>query len=239
MDERIFVRYCLTGHEIRFSGICPSVCSLCGNRVDLSRPPVPLEELSAPEQRERQAPVQPVSAPAAPPCQEVRPVTTPVLPPCQETRPTPTRPVIASAVPPRQEARPIPVRVPGRIPAEEKAAEHPVAAQPLKEQKVGLRLNYFGMSLSVPPQGAVLGREGLGAEWFQGNRLISRRHARIRPDQVGRLIVEDDNSLNGVFYDKGQGRVRLEKDRSVLLEPGNVLWLYNLPITVEVDTHAV
>lgn len=228
MDDRIFVRYCLTGHEIRFSGICPSVCPICGNRVDLSRPPVPLEKLSAAEQQEQLAPARPVAVPAA---QGKLSATE------QQEQSAPAQPVAVPAAAQRQVVRPTPVRMPGRDP--EEVTEQPVAVRLLKEQKVGLRLNYFGMYLSVPPLGAVLGREGLGAEWFQGNRLISRRHARIRPDQAGRLIVEDDNSLNGVFYDKGQGRVRLEKDSSILLEPGNVLWLYNLPITVEVDNNAV
>lgn len=96
----------------------------------------------------------------------------------------------------------------------------------------GFSLEYFGERLPIPTQGAWIGREGLGREWFDGNLMISRKHVYVRPNpQTGRLQVNEDKSLNGAFYTGPDGsRVRIEGTR--MMEPGEILWIYNIPLRI-------
>ena len=97
----------------------------------------------------------------------------------------------------------------------------------------GFFLSLFGDRISIPPEGAWIGREGLGKEWFDGNLMVSRKHVYVRPNpQTGRLQVNEDKSLNGVFHTGKDGRkTRLNGAR--MMEPGDILWIYNVPLRIE------
>ncbi len=97
----------------------------------------------------------------------------------------------------------------------------------------GFYLSLFGDRISIPAEGAWIGREGLGREWFDGNLMISRKHVYVRPNpQTGRLQINEDKSLNGVFVSGSDGkRERLTGVR--MMEPGEVLWIYNVPLQIE------
>ena len=94
-------------------------------------------------------------------------------------------------------------------------------------------LNLYGDRIPIPEEGAWIGREGLGSRWFDGNLMISRKHVYVRPNpQTQRLQVNEDKSLNGVFYSgPGGERIRLEGAR--MMQPGEVLWIYNIPLRIE------
>ena len=254
MDEkRTYVRYCLSGHEVVYTGMCPSRCRICNNRINLSLPPITLEEAKA--AREAAALKAAVPKEEEKKAEEVQPVEQEPLPApnssqgAEHTERVPSnslgnrQPVLGGRQPvastgvrtgmrmgqgavrttltsPRQEAI-VPTASPSVLP--------PVTK--------GFQLNYLGACILVPPEGGWLGRDALGAELFEGNRLISRRHVFIRPDENGRLIVQDDQSMNGVFYDVGKGRQKMERSSAVLLSPGDMLWLYNLPLKLEVMSH--
>lgn len=256
MAEQEYVRYCLMNHAVHFSGLCPSTCPVCGSRFDLRRRPVPVSELNqdaetseaeivarapeAPAETDGNTPAQAVPAPIS--AEKAVNGTGPVrisLPGNMSLEtPAPT----ASGRAP-QPGAPVPFDPFGR----QKEAPHSPAelsceGGPQKGDEVRaegpaheeLSLYYFSQRIPIPAEGGWLGREALGAEWFEGNRLVSRRHVFVKPDRAGRLIVQDDRSLNGVYYDNGQGRKKLEKGSAVLLLPGNVLWLYNVPLKVQV-----
>ena len=96
----------------------------------------------------------------------------------------------------------------------------------------GFSLEYFGERISIPTQGAWIGREGLGREWFDGNLMISRKHVYVRPNpKTGRLQVNEDKSLNGVFY-TGSNGIRIRIEGTMMMEPGEVLWIYNIPLRI-------
>ncbi|MDO5132070.1 MAG: hypothetical protein Q4D81_03685, partial [Eubacteriales bacterium] len=96
----------------------------------------------------------------------------------------------------------------------------------------GFLLEYFGDRIPIPDEGAWIGREGLGKQWFDGNLMISRKHVFVKPNpKSGRLQVNEDKSLNGVFYQGPDGgRVRMEGAR--MLSSGEVLWIYNIPLRI-------
>jgi hypothetical protein len=52
------------------------------------------------------------------------------------------------------------------------------------------------------------------------SRTMSREHAMIRFDRMGRAWIEDLGSLNGTSILSGQNETPVEKDRPVLLNPG-------------------
>ena len=262
MEPKVLVRYCMSGHEIRYSGICPSQCPVCGGPVDLSRLPVPSEQVRMQQSPAAGSPeeegISPLSAKHAEAPESAR---RPVLND-QEGAPAPRQPVLnrrEEAPAPRQpvlnrrEEAPAPrhpvlnrrEEAPApRHPVLNRREEAPAPRQPVLNRReeapapqispaASLHLNYFGMTITIPDEGAWLGREGLGQEWFRGNPYISRRHVFIHPDRNGRLIVEDDRSLNGVYYDSGNGREKLPQSSSVILNPGDILWLYNVPLKLE------
>lgn len=245
MAAQEFVRYCLLNHAVRFSGLCPSTCPICGSKFDLTRPPVPVSELEKAEAAQKktdtpepgpvQSPVEPaVPAPAAPAPEpaalsrvQVEP-TPAVRGPSIGKKPVPIDPFGAR--------KPISFVRPASARPEEPGVEAPVDDSP-KNTPVSvtrvLQLSYFGTPIAIPREGGWLGREGIGAEFLEGNNLVSRRHVFVKPDRNGRLILQDDRSLNGVFCDTGEGRRKLEKGSAVLLKPGDILWLYNVPLKVE------
>lgn len=243
MDEKkTYVRYCLSGHEVVYTGMCPSRCRICNNRINLSLPPITLEEAeaarkaaaskaAAPKQEEETTEEQKPAEPKTSPASQSPPVV-------GRTERVPSAPLGS-----RQPVTPGGVRTGIRIgqgavrttaPRQEALSPQPLVVPSVSER---FRLDYLGAYIAVPKEGGWLGRDALGAELFEGNRLISRRHVFIRPDQNGRLIVQDDQSMNGVFYDVGKGRQKMERSSAVLLSPGDMLWLYNLPLRLEVIDH--
>ena len=94
-------------------------------------------------------------------------------------------------------------------------------------------LNLYGDRIPIPEEGAWIGREGLGSRWFDGNLMISRKHVYVRPNpQTGRLQVNEDKSLNGAFY-SGPGGERIRIDGARMMQPGEILWIYNIPLKIE------
>lgn len=96
-----------------------------------------------------------------------------------------------------------------------------------------LRFDYFGEKIIIPTDGGWLGRSGLGNSWFEGNLLISRKHLKIMPLQSGMLEIGPDNSLNGVYFDVGEGKQQLAKDAVIEVPIGCTIWLYNIPLKLE------
>lgn len=112
----------------------------------------------------------------------------------------------------------------------------PTAQRPAGQPAAGTSgyyLNLFGDRIAIPPEGGWIGREGIGQEWFDGNLMISRRHVFVKPNpQTGRLQVNEDKSLNGVFYTGADGhKVRLTGAQ--MINPGEILWIYNIPLRIE------
>ena len=97
----------------------------------------------------------------------------------------------------------------------------------------GFYLSLYGERIAIPKEGAWIGREGLGREWFDGNLMISRKHVFIKPDmQSGRLQVNEDRSLNGVSASMpGSQPEHLKGAR--MMGPGEILWIYNIPLLIE------
>lgn len=96
----------------------------------------------------------------------------------------------------------------------------------------GFGLEYFGDIVSIPQEGAWIGREGLGRQWFDGNLMISRKHVFVHPDiRSNRLQINQDKSLNGVFY-TGPNREKIRLEGARMMEPGDILWIYNIPLRI-------
>ena len=112
----------------------------------------------------------------------------------------------------------------------------PGVAQPVGIQRSSgstFFLNLYGDRIPIPEEGAWIGREGLGSRWFDGNLMISRKHVYVRPNpQTGRLQVNEDKSLNGAFY-SGPGGERIRIDGPRMMQPGEILWIYNIPLKIE------
>ena len=94
-------------------------------------------------------------------------------------------------------------------------------------------LDYFGEAISIPQEGGWLGRSAIAGEWFKGNLLISREHVRVTPMADGSLQVGPDKSFNGTSVTIGGAKRALEKNETVTLSPGDVLWLYNVPLQLK------
>lgn len=236
MTPVVYVRYCVSGHEIHFSGLCPSNCPVCGGPVDRSRRPISLEELEAQKAAEPKKEKMAVSEPETPPAQSMEGFT----PSAEEPTP-PSSTAVRRPVRSRISLNAAAVSAGTPQPETSQAADHiplPTRGSAGPDVKyspteINLLLNFFGETVAVPEKGAWLGREGLGASWFEGNRYISRKHVFVKPDQNGRLIVQKDHSLNGVYYDTGNGKQKLSKDSTVILQRDDILWLYNIPLRLE------
>lgn len=229
MGSPIFVRYCMSGHEVQFSGLCPSECPICGDRIDRSRAPVPLEQLQWEKREAPAAQLEPATLEVQPePVSKPDPVPQPEIP--VRPRQEPVQTVRSRQEIPERQA--LPVQPPSR---REPIAQRvsPAPSEDLRMPVDYMALNYFGMYITLPAEGGWLGREGLGKECFEGNLYISRQHVFVKVDQNGRLLVQDDQSLNGVYYDKGAGRQKLQKNSTIILEQGELLWLYNVPLKWE------
>ena len=183
------------------------------------------------------------TAPAAPAAAEVRqplqqPQTT--MPPIRQRVPVGADPVVQAAPGAGSVRRPItpaPEQT-ARPPAQSvQTAEPPVRnvqAAPAPKKPGAWQLDYFGQKLRIPPQDTVcLGRNSVGAEYFEGDMLVSRKHVYLWVNGAGQLLAEDRESLNGTFYTRSGQRSPLEHGISVRLQAGDILWLYDLPLKVE------
>lgn len=103
------------------------------------------------------------------------------------------------------------------------------------EKKRGFwQLDYFGRKIRIPAkETACLGRNSVGADFFEGNPLVSRKHIYLWANGAGQLMAEDRESLNGSWYTRNGQRSPMEHGVSVRLIEGDVLWLYDLPLKVE------
>ena len=183
-------------------------CPACGRPVDRTwRGVYP----------ERTVPAAPAAAEARQPLQQ--PQTT--MPPIRQRVPVGADPVVQAASGAGSVRRPI---TPARN----------VQAAPDPKKPGAWQLDYFGQKLRIPPQDTVcLGRNSVGAEYFEGDMLVSRKHVYLWVNGAGQLLAEDRESLNGTFYTRSGQRSPLEHGISVRLQAGDILWLYDLPLKVE------
>ena len=99
----------------------------------------------------------------------------------------------------------------------------------------GIVLYAGGEKIPVPEEKGYLGRDGLGADMFRMNLLVSRRHAQIYGERFGNVYVRDEDSLNGTFVDDGGGRRRLLPGETAQLKAGDKLWLADQLLVVWED----
>lgn len=167
------------------------------------------------------------SAPASPAAAEVR---QPLQQPLQQPQ---------STVPPIRQRVPVGVdpdvpAAPTAPPPVRNALATPQGDAPAPKTPGAWQLDYFGQKLRIPPQDTVcLGRNSVGAEYFEGDMLVSRKHLYLWVNGAGQLLAEDRESLNGTFYTRSGQRSRMEHGVSVRLQEGDILWLYDLPLKVE------
>ena len=256
-EIRTMVRYCVKGHEIQYKegGIIRSRCPLCGSPVDRDRPPITLEEAQKikEQQAAHEAELQAAREAELRAAQEAERKAAEADPTHAEE--TERRSAGGAGVLPGQRPAGGAGVLPGQRPAEGAGVlpgQRPAGgAGVLPGQRPaggagvlpGQRpaggagptffLNLYGDRIPIPEEGAWIGREGLGSRWFDGNLMISRKHVYVRPNpQTQRLQVNEDKSLNGVFYSgPGGERIRLEGAR--MMQPGEVLWIYNIPLRIE------
>lgn len=91
-----------------------------------------------------------------------------------------------------------------------------------------------GEYILVPETGIFLGREEYGNEILGMNECISRKHAFVQMNRLGKIILRDEGSLNGTFVDDGNGRRKLKPFETVELMEGNTIWLANQILAIEV-----
>ncbi len=206
-------RQCPCGARVAADGMVRR-CPACGRQVDSTWRVVYAEQPAAPQ------------APAARP-QSAAPVQNRV--PLQQRVPVGS-PAAAPAVPAAEKPQRVAVSSPAAV--QQPAAPQSAASAP---QKPGAwQLDYFGRKLRIPPQDTVcLGRNSAGAEYFEGDMLVSRKHVYLWVNSAGQLLAEDRESLNGTFYTRNGQRSPMEHGVSVRLQEGDVLWLYDLPLKVE------
>lgn len=242
MAPPVYVRYCVSGHEVRFSGLCPFSCPICGGPIDRSKQPILLEELEAQKELLRKNKQEQVSnssetdvnslSPEEPSVEEMK---IEKESPLSGRRPEVVRQPVRSRIPLSTNAEQQGQRTAEQTPLQRRRA--PKTDRKLSGNFAGLQLNYFGDAIEIPEEGGWLGRDGIGASYFEGNRYISRKHVFVKPDLNGRLIVQEDCSLNGVYYDTGSGKQKLAKDSTIILQEGNILWMYNIPLKLERKNH--
>lgn len=245
---RRMVRFCIQGHSIIYTEgtIVRSRCPVCGSPVDRARPPISIEEFQTIGQKQevqmQETGLQNGKAEAVQKAQEKddqmpdSQVSTPISPAAgtdvSQSAHIPQIPVIRRRGLPGQRSNPSVPAYTGNV-SPGLDTGRTAGGRQLARQTQGLFLNYFGERLQIPSEGSWIGREGLGKQWFDGNLMISRQHVYVRPDPgTGRLLVNEDKSLNGVFYSGEEGtRVRMDGPR--MMEPGDILWIYNIPLRIE------
>ena len=105
----------------------------------------------------------------------------------------------------------------------------------MPDKKAILALDFFGERIQIPDKGGWVGRNGIGVIEFAGNRLISREHVFIKPIGGDKLSVGPDKSLNGVSVTIHLNKSKLEGNQTAILEIGDILWLYNIPLVLVSD----
>lgn len=117
-------------------------------------------------------------------------------------------------------------RAVGETAGEAGTEEVPVRTKEVRrENPSNIVLYAGGEKIPVPEEKGYLGRDGLGADLFRLNFLVSRRHAQIYGERFGNVYVRDEDSLNGTFVDDGGGRRRLLPGETAQLKAGDKLWL--------------
>lgn len=223
-----FYRLCPLGHKV----ICPNslvrpICGVCGQRVENQSPLRRTDEepeVSAPVREQDPKPLR-----------DTAPADEAVTPGAAEDSGEGANRQRRPAAPPEQPEQPespVPTRRRRRRGSEDEAAPVPEEDTPADSRTGALGLDLFGMTIRIPEEGGFLGREGIGAQELEGFLLVSRRHAFVKPDRGGRLMVEDRGSTNGTWVTRENRRQRLELGRTEILEAGDTLWLYNIPLKV-------
>ena len=95
------------------------------------------------------------------------------------------------------------------------------------------QLDYFGEIIAIPRDGGWIGRSAIGTQWLEGNLLVSREHVKVSPNADGSLQIGPDKSLNGTSVTIGGKKRALERTETVILSPGDTLWLYNVPLRLK------
>lgn len=93
------------------------------------------------------------------------------------------------------------------------------------EDASGLALYNGGDCIEIPEEGGILGREGIGQEFMGIDPLISRKHAFVKINRNGTVLVRDEGSMNGTYVDDGSGRRKLIPHETAELGRGGKIWL--------------
>lgn len=101
-----------------------------------------------------------------------------------------------------------------------------------KREKKNFSLFTGGRKIDISEEQVCLGRSAEGKEIFLMNLLISRKHADVWANDLGRLCVKDRGSLNGTYIDDGNGRRQLEQGEIGELKIGDRFWLANQILTI-------
>jgi uncharacterized membrane protein YdfJ with MMPL/SSD domain/pSer/pThr/pTyr-binding forkhead associated (FHA) protein len=109
-----------------------------------------------------------------------------------------------------------------RAPELEVTAERRVAGRPRIEVLAGVAM---GTEFELGPDGLLIGREAEGEGRLQGDKELSRRHARIY-EEGGRVFVEDLGSTNGTFVNSRR------IDGPTALGPGDSIEVGTTTLTV-------
>lgn len=218
-----YYRLCPKGHKVIYEsgGACPKRCPVCNLPVALSSPRKVYDEKEEQQEETGQAPINQGAEP-------------------EESRNDPE----VSKYPQR-------VREAGRVIRREEKPEVRRESRENWNQKVeelernseireeaGIQLNCGGVTFQIAPDGAWMGRDGLGKNILEGNLLISRKHAFIKKAGAQRVSVQDMGSKNGTFYENGTGTGKMPVGpEGVILKPGDILWIYNVPFMIEEKEH--
>lgn len=89
-----------------------------------------------------------------------------------------------------------------------------------------------GACYVVPRAGVIIGRSEEASNLFAINSLVSRKHAFIKPVGGGRVLVRDQDSLNGTYIDSDDGRRRITNDETVELKIGDKIWVANQLVVI-------
>ncbi len=87
--------------------------------------------------------------------------------------------------------------------------------------------------LEITTENQWIGRNSFENHFLETNLAVSREHVSVRVEKGRGLAVTDYKSKNGTFVDTGNGKVKIDRNEEVILVPGNILWLYNVPLLVE------
>lgn len=236
-------RFCPLGHRVVYSGLALPPCSICGQRLDRKSREYVLDDSAedsgqpgqavTPDTGENRAPER---AAAQTPVRETPAADVPVVGTRRSVEPVQSKPETSRADAGNIPVRRRPVADISAVPEGDIPQRRPVYTEPERSRNdLGIWLELFGTAIPIPPEGGWLGRDGIGAELLEGYLLVSRNHVQVMPDRGGRLMVTDRDSTNGTWYTRDGQKQRLESGRTEILEAGDILWLYNIPLKVVTD----